>query len=930
MMTIAPIRSSEHAVGYFERSDHADYYALDEVCPSSWEGQTAEVLGIRGQAVDPNKFKRYLSGEVAGVKLGSTRKTDKCRHKPGFDLQFSPPKSVSIAALVGGDRRIIEAHNKAVSDALSLIEEKAIFTRVHTLDKNGEDQTHHHGTGNLLAAVFRHETSRKLDPQLHSHAIILNLTKTSDAQWRSIESRHFYCLQKEIGLLYRQNLAVRLLDLGYELERKKGSTFEIKQIPESVINAFSQRKSEIDKTLAELGYTRDSAPASLKEKIAHTNRDKKQYLETNELHKYWSSIEEKYSFSSKSLVRDVNTKSMLSSFKEDIKAYRFDVLRQITEESIKEISERESVFSQEKLFRHINEKAVGYGVSDKSVKTHVSNLLSEGRLIGDRQIKVFFNQFQEWKMVDAFTTPQALNLETEMITLIQPSANKFEFKFDSNEIEKIITRSNQDSLSKGYEEWNSGQKTALRNLLSSSSQFLAIQGYAGTAKTTTVLKTLAKQFELKGVEVIGMAPSASACQSLKQGAEIKHVRTVASHLLENKQIRANEDKQLWLVDEASLLSTRDMVKLLKKAVSHNAKVVLVGDIKQLGSVDAGSAFKQLQQSGLTTFVLDEIVRQTNDKTLQAVQASIKSQASEAIKQLQDGGGAFIELPGDASLRASQIVNEYINLSKEERRKTILIDPSIEGRNLLNKLIREELKQEKEIEDKGICLTKLDSADLTKTSQKDLLNYSEGNVIKFLRDYKRKGVEKNSYWVIEKINTETNTILIRDKSGKELIWNPQSSNWGKKLQVFEAKESELCVGDRIVWTSNDRRRGLINGMKAKVINVDRTQQEVHLHFNNDVVHKLTIKDACNQHWNYDYATTAHAAQGMTAERVIYHAESFRRNLASQKAFYVSISRAKKQAIVYTDNKNELISQIQHHSGEKQNAIEYEQDLGLSIN
>jgi conjugative relaxase-like TrwC/TraI family protein len=345
MMTIAPIRSSEHAVGYFERSDHADYYALDEVCPSSWEGQTAEVLGIRGQAVDPNKFKRYLSGEVAGVKLGSTRKTDKCRHKPGFDLQFSPPKSVSIAALVGGDRRIIEAHNKAVSDALSLIEEKAIFTRVHTLDKNGEDQTHHHGTGNLLAAVFRHETSRKLDPQLHSHAIILNLTKTSDAQWRSIESRHFYCLQKEIGLLYRQNLAVRLLDLGYELERKKGSTFEIKQIPESVINAFSQRKSEIDKTLAELGYTRDSAPASLKEKIAHTNRDKKQYLETNELHKYWSSIEEKYSFSSKSLVRDVNTKSMLSSFKEDIKAYRFDVLRQITEESIKEISERESVFS---------------------------------------------------------------------------------------------------------------------------------------------------------------------------------------------------------------------------------------------------------------------------------------------------------------------------------------------------------------------------------------------------------------------------------------------------------------------------------------------------------------------------------------------------------------------------------------------------------
>jgi len=150
-----------------------------------------------------------------------------------------------------------------------------------------------------------------------------------------------------------------------------------------------------------------------------------------------------------------------------------------------------------------------------------------------------------------------------------------------------------------------------------------------------------------------------------------------------------------------------------------------------------------------------------------------------------------------------------------------------------------------------------------------------------------------------------------------------------MQGFRPVESELTVGDKIMWTVNDRKRGLLNGMKAKVINIDHHNDEVRLAFTNGNVHTMSLTEQKNQHWTHDYVSTAHASQGMTADRVIYHAESFRRNLASQKAFYVAISRAKHQAIVYTDNQDELISQLQENAGEKQNAKDYEYDLSMSM-
>src|SRR5690606_19483836 len=141
----------------------------------------------------------------------------------------------------------------------TLLEEKAAWTRLHT--RSNEDNVSQLATGNLLAAVFRHDTSRSLHPQLHSHAVVLNATCKENGQWRSLESHHLYLAQKEAGLAYRQSLATRLRELGYSLQRMPDANFEIAGIPSAALGEFSQRRDVVDQKLAELGYARDTAPA---------------------------------------------------------------------------------------------------------------------------------------------------------------------------------------------------------------------------------------------------------------------------------------------------------------------------------------------------------------------------------------------------------------------------------------------------------------------------------------------------------------------------------------------------------------------------------------------------------------------------------------------------------------------------------------------
>lgn len=237
--SVSALTSSAQASSYYEADD---YYAEGGLSPSEWQGKGAEELGLSGD-VDRDQFRELLDGKVAGQQLGTVR-DGQLEHRPGWDVTLSAPKSVSIMAEVAGDRRLIEAHGQAVKTTLAHIEAHMAATRV----RHGGSVTRE-ATGNLVVAGFQHGTSRAQDPQLHTHNVIMNATQGEDGSWRSLEPRAIYQLQKQIGAIYRQELALKVGELGYEIAPGKESMFEIKGVSEAAMAAFSTRSAEIEAAL---------------------------------------------------------------------------------------------------------------------------------------------------------------------------------------------------------------------------------------------------------------------------------------------------------------------------------------------------------------------------------------------------------------------------------------------------------------------------------------------------------------------------------------------------------------------------------------------------------------------------------------------------------------------------------------------------------
>ena len=272
--TIGAITSSSAASSYYEADD---YYADGGLSPSEWQGEGAKAIGLEGE-VEREAFRDMLDGRLPdGQQLGTVRE-GKLEHRPGWDVTLSAPKSVSIMAEVAGDRRLVGAHDRAVKTALAFAERHAAATRIRT-----DGIVERHQTGNLAIASFRHDTSRAQDPQLHTHNVIMNATRDAEGNWRSLEPRALYQLQKSIGAVYRQELAVGVRALGYEIEPTRDSLFEIRGVPPDVIRAFSERTAQIEARLAERGHTTATASPEEKQVATLETREAKKAIDRVEL-----------------------------------------------------------------------------------------------------------------------------------------------------------------------------------------------------------------------------------------------------------------------------------------------------------------------------------------------------------------------------------------------------------------------------------------------------------------------------------------------------------------------------------------------------------------------------------------------------------------------------------------------------------------------
>ena len=193
MMSIGAISDAGVAVSYYEKDDYYTSGGADPDAQGQWFGQGAERLGLAG-AVDRDEFRSLLEGRMPdGQQLGTIREAGgPVEHRPGYDLTFSAPKSVTLIAEMGGDKAVIEAHQSAVRTALGWVEQNVAATRVKSAG-----EIHRETTGNLLIATFQHDTNRNHDPQLHTHSVVVNATQREDGKWRSLDGKSFFAANAE-------------------------------------------------------------------------------------------------------------------------------------------------------------------------------------------------------------------------------------------------------------------------------------------------------------------------------------------------------------------------------------------------------------------------------------------------------------------------------------------------------------------------------------------------------------------------------------------------------------------------------------------------------------------------------------------------------------------------------------------------------------
>ena len=948
MLSIGALSSAAQGASYYERDG---YYAKDDPEhreASAWAGRGAEELGLTGP-VDPDTFRAVLEGKVpdgSGQELGRRGKDGEILHRPGRDLTFSAPKSVSLAALVGGDDRIVEAHDRAVSATLSWVEGNAAETRMKDPDTGRMGRV---GNQKIVAATFRHDTSRNLDPQLHTHAVLANMVKGEDGKWRSMANEGLYEKQKLIGMLYRGELAAGLAKLGYGIEKTHADgRFEIAGVARETVEAFSTRRAEIEAAMDARGLGASADSPRLAERAALMTRAAKRDIDREELRGVWRQQAADLGFDARALVAGAVEKSASPEREPEAPALQgidntqqhssgsgrpagaepqtelpFDGRAQMPERdasagavppaqaaeavawALAHLSERAAVFSRSDLYAAALAFAPG-AVAIGDAEREVAAREKEGAL----------HAVDIPGAGDSLATERSAGEERETVAAMRAGEGRGRSPMRSWQVQGYLSRG----------PLTAGQKEAVKLVLSGSDRTVGVQGYAGTGKTTMLNRARALA-EKTGWRMTGLAPSASAVQTLASEAGIP-TETLQRFLARNagvaegrltrkgaREMRAAFAKTVLVVDEGSLASTVQARDLLRIANALRIpRVVLVGDAKQLDAVDAGKPFAQLQAAGMKTATMDEIMRQRDPDLKQAVEASLRGDIARAFEKL---GSNVAEVKPDNI--AGAVAARWLGLSDEGRRNTGVMAPSHALRQAINGHIRERLAREGRIHGAPMESERLVSKGYTNAEKALADHYAPSDVVAFHRPYRRIGVEKGDERRVAGVDRRNREVLLDDGRGGTVRWRP-SEIAGRRggSEVYRAEEIELRAGDRIRWTRNDAGLGLVNSRTAEVVAVK--DGRVTFRLEDGKALELGKGDPQLRHLDHAWASTVHAFQGRTVDNVIAAMEARHKHLTTQKSFYVEISRARDRAELVTDDAADLRAQLEAVTGERIAALE----------
>ncbi|HEY8227278.1 MAG TPA: MobF family relaxase [Pyrinomonadaceae bacterium] len=794
-------------------------------------------------------------------------------HRAGWDATFSAPKSVSLAALVGDDERVRVAHRESVEKALEVFE--------GYLQARGGGNKPAITTGKMIAARFEHTAARPdhetgyAAPQLHTHVVIMNMTKTEQGEIRSVQPLELYRTQQYATAIYRTHLAEKLQCLGYQIEvdQRTGAP-EIKGFTKGYLRESSPRREEVRKEAQEMKERLEREGATVKEgaglnqAAARTNRASKRF-DHAEMRRRALEMDARYDNQAKRTVREAIERGGLRLSQKEVTKRAQEAVTFARDNA----TEREAVTDMRKVMADALRRNMGLTTYEA-----VASELHQRIELGE-----FVEIIRERRPQEA-TTQRMLEMEKSNIeTMLNGQGQHAPIVGqDARQTVDAIAERQQLRL-------NDNQRTAVEQILTSRDHVIGLQGGAGTGKTTA-LSVLREVAENEGYEVRGFAPTTRATKQLAESGI--QSETLQKFIRRRPEAPENHNR-LFVLDESSLASTRNLHKFLAHLESSD-KVLLVGDNRQHQAVEAGTPFEQFQKHGMATVQLSEIVRQRKPELKRTVEKLSAREMWEAVDSLERQG-RLVEIAGTKQ-RLKAIAGAYC----ENPENTLVVSPRNREQVQLNTLIHGQLQREGKVSrDDHQMTVYVNRQDMTGTERTFANAYVPGDdIIRYNRASKVYDVKVGNYALVTAKDHKENEITVHFESGRELTYNPQRLSG---VSVYREAKREFAEGDRIQFRAPFTEKRIANGELATIAKIGDEEMLVKL----DGGRGVSFETEKFRHLDHGYAVTSHSSQGTTVDRVLINADtSESRVLLNDRMGYVAVSRAREDATIYTNSIEEL--------------------------
>jgi conjugative relaxase-like TrwC/TraI family protein len=874
----------KNAKEYFE--EHlciGDYYNEGQRVSGEWLGAGAERLGLSGK-VHADEFLRLcdnqhpVTGEILTQRLNTTRAEDgrsTANRRIFYDFTFSPPKSVSVVALAGEDGRILEAHERAVRVALREFEAFA-STRVRTGGIHTDRRT-----GNFAAALFTHDTSRALDPHLHTHCIVFNGTfDASENRWKALQNYELLRARKFAENAYYHELTRELRSFGYSIRNRISGDFQIEGVPEQLCERFSKRDAQIDDAVAKLLADKPELAGTnikdLRERLATTERTRKQKdLSRDELQSLWDT---QLSKDERDSLRQLSSQS-----ENKVAVNKRLGLADAVQWAEDHLFDRNSVVLECQIWQHALERARG---ADFSVA----------------ELKEFTRQrdyIRSEKRPHEVTLRQVLQREMEIVQAVREGAISC----------YPLVWKPQPANPKLDDE----QCKALNALVSSTHRISLFRGGAGTGKSF-VLRELVGQIRASGRGVIVLAPQRQQVVEM-EGAGFPTPTTVANFLLK----RELAEGTVVVVDEAGQIGGKQMHELIRLVCERNARLVLSGDTRQHGAVEASDALLAIElHSGLRPVELHKIRRQNpalggnaNERTRirqyrKAVEMAAAGKLAESFERLEKMGAVMACGLGE---QADKLADKYLQIVQQAGSAVVVSQTWNEVRRV-NSQVREALKTKGLLGAADMTVQTLDHLDLTNAQKQDERFYPPDAVIVFNQKVRNAGPGAKG-----KLGGIVKSGILVEVGGKFVTVPKKSLD---KITVCLSRDIPIAENDRLHLKAN---RKLADG--SRVTNGELVTVKS-IRPNGDI--KLAdgrILDNGFREFLPGYAVTSYGSQGKTVDYVLFSDSTIKAATNAQQ-WYVTISRGRRGVHIFTPDKEQLRENISR-AGHRTLAFEFANDF-----